>query len=151
MRIRVDDLSGHEVRALILEHLRRMARHSPPQSVHALDLDALRAPTVTVWSAWEGPALLGCGALKQLDPTHGEIKSMRTADSALRRGVAGGLLRHIVAEATARGYRRLSLETGSGPPFEPALRFYERNGFEYCEPFGDYGYDPFSVFMTRTL
>ncbi len=124
---------------------------SPPESVHALDLDKLRSPDITFWSAWEGPLLLGCGALKQLSEKHGEIKSMRTPDALRRRGAGRAMLAHIVAVARARGYERLSLETGSVPGFEPALKLYESFGFECCGPFGDYVEDPYSVFMTLSL
>jgi len=151
MEIRVDDLTGPEIAALIHEHLHNMHAQSPPQSVHALDLAALRQPEITFWSVWDGAELLGCGALKQLDPQHGEIKSMRTASQHLRKGVAAALMRHIVEQAMQRGYSRLSLETGSTEGFAPALRLYERFGFYRCGPFADYAEDPFSVFMTRDL
>ena len=112
MDIRVDDLNGPEIAQLLQEHLQSMALHSPPESVHALDLQALRQPEITFWSAWQDGALAGCGALKELDPLHGEIKSMRTATLHLRKGVAVQLLAHIIKEAERRLYRRLSLETG---------------------------------------
>jgi putative acetyltransferase len=124
---------------------------SPPESVHALDLSELRAPDVTFWTAWDGEELLGCGALKELDARHGEIKTMRTSQHHRRKGVAAALLEHIINVAGERGYERVSLETGSGGPFEAALRFYEKHGFEYCEPFADYVLDPFSRFMTRSI
>ena len=124
---------------------------SPPESVHALDIAELQSDAVTFWTAWDDDELLGCGALKELDPGHGEIKSMRTVEAHLRKGVAAAILRHIVAVARERGYARLSLETGSGGPFDAALRFYEQHGFDYCEPFADYTLDPFSRFMTRSL
>ncbi|MGL6162571.1 GNAT family N-acetyltransferase [Microbulbifer sp.] len=151
MKIKVDDLSGPEVAELLSEHLRGMARHSPPESIHALDLEALRRPEITFWSAWDGAELMGCGALKALDTRHAEIKSMRTASAHLRKGVARRLLHHILGQARSRGYRRLSLETGSMAAFEPARRLYASFGFEYCEPFADYREDPNSVFMTRKL
>ena len=151
MKIIVDDVTHPDVLALLDEHLRDMYASSPPESVHALDPDELRAADVTFWTAWDGPVLLGCGALKELDTTHGEIKTMRTSKNQLRRGVAAVILAHIVNIARERGYERLSLETGSGGPFEAALRFYESQGFEYCEPFADYVLDPFSRFMTREL
>lgn len=122
---------------------------SPPESVHALDLDGLRRPEITFWTAWSGNALLGCGALKELSPDHGEVKSMRTARAHRRSGVARAMLAHIVAEARRRGYERLSLETGSMAEFAPARSLYERFGFRYCEPFAGYVDDPNSVFMTR--
>ena len=151
MLIKVDDLSGAAVRDLLREHLRSMAQHSPPESVHALDLAALRGPGMTFWTAWDGDDLLGCGALKQLDSRHAEIKSMRTSTAHLRKGVARRMLTHIIDEARRRSYRRLSLETGSHAPFEPARALYESFGFAYCEPFADYAEDPYSVFMTTTL
>ncbi len=151
MEIRLDNLRSPEVIGLLNEHLHSMAQHSPPESVHALDLDGLRQPEVSFWSAWEGAQLLGCGAIKQLDATHGEIKSMRTAAAHLRKGVAAALLQHILVEAGKRRYRRLSLETGSAPAFAPARSMYARFGFVPCGPFADYVHDPHSVFMTRTL
>ena len=151
MRIEVDDLARPQVHELLREHLRNMALHSPPESIHALDLEGLRKPEITFWSAWSGTDLLGCGALKALDAAHGEIKSMRTATAHLRRGVANRLLTHIIEQAKQRSYKRLSLETGSKPAFDPARRMYERFGFSYCGPFADYVEDPYSVFMTREL
>ena len=151
MEIKTDDLTHPAVLDLIAEHLRAMHATSPPESVHALDFDELRGSDVTFYTAWDGDDLLGCGALKKLAAYHGEIKSMRTAPAHLRKGVAAAILRHIVAEGRARGYERLSLETGSGGPFDAALRFYEKHGFEYCEPFADYVLDPFSRFMTLRL
>ena len=151
MDIRVDDLSGPEIARLLREHLSNLALHSPPESMHALDLAALRKPDVTFWSAWQGAELQGCGALKELDPRHGEIKSMRTATPHLRKGVAVAILRHILEEAGRRSYRRLSLETGAGEAFAPAQSLYARFGFLPCGPFADYSLDPFSVFMTLEL
>lgn len=149
MLIRVDDLAGPEIRALLEEHLADMRAISPPESVHALDLDGLRRPEITFWTAWSGAALLGCGALKELSPDHGEVKSMRTARAHRRSGVARAMLAHIVAAARRRGYQRLSLETGSMAEFAPARALYERFGFGYCGPFAGYVDDPNSVFMTR--
>jgi putative acetyltransferase len=151
MDIRLDDLSHPAVQALLGEHLAGMFELSPPESVHALDLDRLRAPDITFWTAWEGDALLGCGALKQLDAHHGELKSMRTARPHLRRGVGAALLAQILDAAHRRGLARLSLETGSVPGFDPARRLYARFGFAECGPFADYAEDPYSVFMTRTV
>jgi putative acetyltransferase len=151
MRIIEDDLSGVEVAALLGEHLAGMTEHSPPESIHALDLTALRGPDITFWTAWSGAVLLGCGALKELNPEHGEIKSMRTAKAHLGKGVASAILRHLLKEAVNRGYVRLSLETGSGPAFEPAHCLYRKFGFRYCEPFGSYKDDPFSRCMTLEL
>jgi len=151
MEIRVDDLSSPAVIQLLREHLQGMALHSPPESIHALDLDALRQPEITFWAVWQNAELMGCGAIKQLDALHGEIKSMRTASSHLRKGVAGLLMRHILKEAQRRSYRRLSLETGSAEAFTPAHRLYASFGFKACGPFADYVEDPFSVFMTREM
>ncbi|MCU0704765.1 MAG: GNAT family N-acetyltransferase [Fimbriiglobus sp.] len=151
MLIRRDDLTGPEVRELLEEHLADMRAISPPESVHALDLTGLRKPEVTFWTVWEGGELLGCGALKELDPTHGEVKSMRTARRHRRKGVGRAVLEHIVAEAKARGYARLSLETGTQPPFAPAHRLYEGFGFADCGPFADYTPDPNSRFFTLVL
>jgi putative acetyltransferase len=151
MDIRVDDLSSREISQLLQEHLRSMAMHSPPESVHALDLEALRKPEITFWSVWQDSELLGCGALKELDACHGEIKSMRTASAHLRKGVAARLMRHLLEEARQRSYRRLSLETGSMEAFAPARSLYTRFGFQRCGPFAGYVEDPYSVFMTREL
>lgn len=151
MEIRNGQLDHPAVIALLHEHLLGMAELSPPESIHALDLDCLRDPAVSFWSAWQGDALLGCGALKQLDPTHGEIKSMRTAAEHRRKGVADALLRHIVAEARRRAYRRISLETGAMAGFAPAHALYAAFGFVECGPFAHYVDDPHSRFMTREL
>jgi putative acetyltransferase len=151
MDIRVDDLSGPEIALLLHEHLQAVALHSPPESIHALDLDALRKPEITFWSAWENAELMGCGALKELDARHAEIKSMRTASLHLRKGVAATLMRHILDEARRRSYQRLSLETGSMEAFAPAHRLYASFGFKLCGPFADYVEDPYSVFMTREV
>jgi putative acetyltransferase len=151
MQIRVDDLRGPEIIGLLHEHLRCMAQVSPPESRHALDLDGLRKPEITFWTIWDGEKLAGCGALKELTPQHGEIKSMRTASAYLRSGVATHLLDHIITEAKRRGYRRLSLETGAMAYFAPAHKLYARFGFENCEPFATYKLDPNSVFMTKEI
>ena len=151
MRIEPGDLADTAVISLLGEHLAGMAEHSPPESIHALDIEALKAPGISFWTIRDGPDLCGCGALKELDPQHGEIKSMRTAAAHVRKGVGANMLRHIVEEARRRGYVRLSLETGSGPGFDAALALYEKFGFEYCGPFADYRDDPFSRFMTLDL
>jgi len=151
MEIRTDDLAGPEIRELLAEHLRSMYELSPPESVHALDLAALRGSDITFWTAWSNSELLGCGALKELSPAHGEIKSMRTRSARRRQGVARAMLQHIIVEARARSYARLSLETGSMEAFEPARRLYEAFGFGYCPPFADYIEDPNSSFMTLEL
>lgn len=151
MQIRRDDLTGPEIRALLEEHLANMRAISPPGSVHALDLDALRRVDVTFWTVWSGADLLGCGALRELTPKHGEVKSMRTAQAHRRKGAARVMLTRIVEEARRRGYERLSLETGTQEPFVPAHRLYESAGFVRCPPFGDYVEDPNSVYMTLVL
>ena len=152
MDIRRDDLTAPAVLELLRLHLAGMHDESPAESVHALGAEALRGPDISFWCAWDGEDLLGFGALKALDDKHGEIKSMRTAPGALRRGVGAAMLGHILAEAKARGYARLSLETGSTPAFDPAIALYKSFGFEFCGAFADYrDGDPFSLFMTRTL
>ncbi len=151
MQIRIDDLTGPEIKELLAEHLRWMYRVSPPESVHALDLEKLRRPEITFWTIWDGPSLAGCAALKRLTSEHGEVKSMRTADAYQRKGVAARLLGHLIDEARRAGLGRLSLETGSQPYFEPARRLYGRFGFRHCPPFEGYVEDPNSVFMTREL
>ncbi|WP_439567119.1 GNAT family N-acetyltransferase [Sphingopyxis sp.] len=150
-RIVEDDLSGAAIRALLEQHFAGMLANSPAGSCHFLDFDGLNAADVTFWSIHDGDALAGCGALKLLDAAHGEIKSMRTADAFLRRGVAARMLDHIIAEAKRRGLTRLSLETGSGATFAAAIALYHRYGFADCEPFAEYKPDPFSRFMTRQL
>jgi putative acetyltransferase len=151
MQIRIDNLRGPEVAALLAEHLDCMAQVSPPESRHALDLEGLRKPGITFWAVWDGPELAGCGALKEIDAAHGEVKSMRTAKTHLRRGVASLLLRHIIAQARRRGYRRLSLETGSMEYFEPARTLYRGAGFRQCEAFAGYKPDPNSAFFTMEI
>lgn len=149
--IKLDDLSGPRIAELLEEHLREMHEHSPPESVHALDLDALKKPDITFWSIWRDDSLVGSGALKELERGHGEIKSMRTAYAFRGRGAGKLMLRHILDEARKREYERLSLETGSMAAFDPARRLYESFGFEYCGPFADYVLDANSVFMTKLL
>src|SRR5450830_1185153 len=151
MRIEIDDLSRPAIHVLLEEHLRNMRELSPPESVHALDLDKLRQPDISFWSAWDGALLIGCAALKELDHRHGEIKSMRTPQAQRRQGAGRALLAHIIDNAKARGYARLSLETGSFEAFKPARQLYESVGFVYCGPFGDYAEDPSSMFMTLRL
>ena len=151
MRIVEGDLSNPLVIGLLEQHLQGMHEHSPPESVHALDLDELRAANVTFWSGWDGGELLGCGALQELDPEHGEIKSMRTAEKHLGKGVGSEILQHIIDEARRRSYSRLSLETGSGPGFEASHALYLKFGFVFCGPFSDYTDDPFSRFMTLEI
>jgi len=152
MRIVVDDLSGPAIAAFLTEHIEEMRSITPLESKHALDLDGLRRPEITFWSVLDGDdAVVGCGAVKALDASHAELKSMRTAQARKRSGIASLLLEHILAEATRMGFARISLETGSADFFRPARSLYEKYGFDYCEPFADYRLDPHSVFMTRTL
>jgi putative acetyltransferase len=151
MEIKIDDLRGPEIAGLLAEHLQCMAQVSPPESRHALNLEGLRKPNITFWTAWQGLELAGCGALKELDTEHGEIKSMRTAKGYVRTGVATMVLRHIILEAKRRGYNRLSLESGAMAYFEPAHRLYQKFGFRFCGPFDGYVEDPNSVFMTKDL
>lgn len=152
MRIGPDDPAAPDVSALLAEHLRDMHAQSPRESVHALDVSGLKVPSITFWSVRDDDGrLLGCGALRELDPTHGEVKSMRTPTVLRRRGAGRAMLVHIVAEARRRGYARLSLETGSQASFAAAQRLYESAGFVRCGPFGDYREDPNSAFMTLVL
>ena len=148
---RVDDLSGEPTQALVKRHLAGMHENSPPESVHAFDLDKLRQPGVTFWSGWAGDQIAVMGALKQLDAANGEIKSMRVADAFLGKGAGRAMLEHIVNEARRIGMVTLWLETGSTDAFTPALKLYESAGFEVCGPFGGYKLDPFSVFMKRVV
>ena len=149
--IKLDDLMSPQIAELLADHLREMNEHSPPDSVHALDLENLRRPEITFWSIWDGEELVGCGALKELDEKHAEIKSMRTDPKYRGRGAGKLMLRHILDQAKQRGYQRLSLETGSMAAFEPARRLYAAHGFTPCGPFADYTLDPHSVFMTLEL
>ena len=148
---RVDDLSSPAVQALITEHLAGMKTNSPPGHVKALALDSLRQSDITFWSAWCGQSLCGCGALKELDSSSGEIKSMRTRAAFLRKGVAQTVLNEILRMARSRKYKRLYLETGTGPAFAAAHSLYLRNGFNWCGPFGNYDATDFNVFMEKTL
>ncbi len=151
MDIRLDDLSGFEVAKLLSEHLQSMKTHCPAEGIHALDIEALKKPEITFWSAWDGTKLMGCGALKELSEQHAEIKSMRTASSHLRKGVASKLLAYILDQARLRGYQRVSLETGSQDVFEAARQLYANFGFVNCEPFADYIEGQNNVFMTKEL
>jgi putative acetyltransferase len=151
VKIVLDDLSGPEIAAFLDEHLLQMRSMTPLESVHALGLDGLRRPGVTFWSVIDGGAVVGCGAIKTLDAGHAELKSMRTAPSRQRGGIASLLLEHIIAEARRMGFTRLSLETGAGESHQPARKLYEKFGFDYCEPFADYRPDPLSAFMTRAI
>lgn len=151
MRIEIGDLQHPAVQALLNEHLQNMYELSPPESVHALNINKLRVPEITFWTAWESDLLLGCGALKELDPKHGEVKSMRTPSAHRRKGSGRAILTHIIEVAKGRGYERLSLETGATEAFKPAHKLYESFGFTRCGPFGDYTNDPNSIFMTLRL
>lgn len=151
MEIEIDDLSSGDVLKLLDEHLKDMYATSPAESVHALDVDALKAPEVTFFSAWENEQLLGCAAIKKLNATHVELKSMRTSSIARKSGVASNLLNHILEIVRSQSYERISLETGSGDYFIAARNLYEKFGFSYCEPFADYIEDPSSKFMSRAL
>jgi putative acetyltransferase len=152
VQIVVDDLSGPQIAQFLDEHVQEMRSITPsPESKHALDLDDLRKPEVTFWSVMDGATLVGCGAIKRLDASHAEVKSMRAAPARRRDGIASLLLEHMITEAQRMGFTRLSLETGSYEFFLPARKLYEKFGFYYCEPFADYQADPNSVFMTRHL
>jgi putative acetyltransferase len=151
MKIVVDDLRGEAIACFLEEHLHDMRSVSPPESKHALDLEGLRKPNITFWSMWDGEAVVGCGALKEIDAQHGELKSMRTAASHRSQGLGARMVQHIIDEARRRDYRRLYLETGAMPFFAPARRLYARFGFAPCAPFAEYKPDPNSVFMTLAL
>lgn len=147
----VDDLEGVEIRELLRLHAEGMLANSPKDACHFLDLTGLRHPAVTVWSLWDGGELAGCGALREIDPGHGEVKSMRTAPTHLGRGVGRAMLAHLASTARTRGYRRLSLETGTGDAFAAAIRLYESFGFRRCAAFADYVDNEFSQFFTLEL
>jgi len=151
MEVKRDNLTGSAIQQLLREHLANMFEQSPPESVHALPLEELQKPDITFWSVWEGGELLGCGALKELDPQHGEIKSMRTVVAHRRKGVAATLLGCILDEAKSRKYKRVSLETGSMEAFAPARTLYAKFAFKECRPFAEYVEDPNSVFMTKEM
>lgn len=151
IKIKRDHLTNNEVIELVSSHLQGMNLHSPSESIHALNIESLKQRDITFWSVWEDSQLAGCGAIRELDEHHGEIKSMRTVTAHLRKGIAKELLQYIINEAKKRGYRRLSLETGSAPAFEPARELYASFGFYECEPFSTYKEDPYSVFMTKKL
>ncbi|AVM06924.1 GNAT family N-acetyltransferase [Bacillus velezensis] len=147
MDVRKEDVTAPDVIALLQDHLKSMTMHSPPESIHALNADRLRQPDVTFWSVRENGVLLGCGALKELNSLHGEIKSMKTSPHHVRKGAANRILRHMLEEA----YQRISVETGSMEAFLPARRLYEKAGFQYCDPFAHYKEDPNSLFMTLNI
>ncbi len=149
--IKLDDLLGEEIVLLLKEHLDDMRATSPPESIHALDLAKLKDPSVQFWTIWKGKLLAGCGAIKKLDASHGEIKSMRTANNFQKQGIGSILLIHMLNEANSMGYRKLSLETGTMDYFKPAHSLYAKYGFKDCSPFSDYCDDPYSKFMTLDL
>jgi putative acetyltransferase len=151
LRIVEDDLSGEPIKALLRSHLEEMHRLTPPESVHAMPIERLREPDVTFFTAWRGENLAGCGAIRRLDATHGEIKAMRVAPEFRGEGVGKAILLRLFAEARRRGYARLSLETGAPEAFLPARRLFGRLGFRECPPFADYREDPYSVFMRKDL
>lgn len=145
------ELDRDDVRTLLAQHFAEMRTGSPPSACHVLPVDGLKVPEIRFFTLREGDVLLGCGALKRLEPRHGEIKSMRTANEAIGRGVGKALLDHIVATARSEGMTRLSLETGSTEQFAAANRLYEREGFERCGPFGTYADTPFTRFFTKEI
>lgn len=151
MHIKVGKLRHEEVISLLQEHHEDMLSHSPPESVHALDLTALEQPEITFWSLWINENLAGIGALKELDKKHGEIKSMRTSRKFLRKGIARKMLEHIIKQAIIRSYKKLRLETGTMNSFIPAQKLYQEFDFDVCEPFGDYQDDPYSMFMSKNI
>ncbi|WP_133406831.1 GNAT family N-acetyltransferase [Parashewanella tropica] len=151
MEIRIGNVRDDAIFSLIQEHHENMQKHSPPESIHALDISALEQPNITFYSLWIDDELAGVGALKHLDDQHGEIKSMRTSSKHLRKGVAETILRCMLEAAQSRSYKRVSLETGTAKAFFPAHKLYQRNGFTESEPFGDYQIDPNSMYMSLDL
>lgn len=151
MQVTTGDLNNPKLQSLLIYHFQDLQSKSTPETSFVLDLSALRKPNITIYTVWEGDELLGCGAIKELDSTHGEIKSMRTAPEHLRKGVARVLVQHMITEAKRRKYNRLSLETGTVAAFANAKRLYEGCGFERCEPFADYVAHEDNMFMTIKL
>jgi putative acetyltransferase len=151
VQITKDDLSDGAIAQLLNEHLQEMAKYSPPESIHAITSEKLRDPAVTFWAARINGELAGCAALKALLPGCGELKSMKTSARHIRKGIAAALLHEVIAEAKARGYRELYLETGSHPAFVPAVVLYRKFGFTDSEPFADYKPDPYSLFFCKLL
>lgn len=149
--IRPDDLTSAPTRALLALHLEGMSANTPAGHVFALDLSGLQRPDVSVWSAWAGPRIAAIGALKALDARSGEVKSMRTHPDFLRQGAGAAILQTIMSAARARGYARLSLETGRGPAFDPALSLYRAHGFRSGDAFGDYAASPYNQFLHLDL
>ena len=151
MKISIDDLKSEGVAQLLKEHLADMHATSPIESIHALNIQDLKKPTITFWRAEKDGKLLGCIAIKELDLKHGEIKSMRTANDARNQGVASNLLIHVIRVAESRNYKQLSLETGTQDYFKPARKIYAKNGFSYCQAFAGYKPDVNSCFMSRKI
>jgi len=151
VQIYTNELEQEDVVDLLTEHHQDMLKHSPEESVHALDLSALKKPDITFWTLRVNNELAGCCALKELDKSHGEIKSMRTSQKFLRQGIAKKLLQHVLAQAKHRSYLKLSLETGTEAAFKPAQKMYLQFGFIPCKPFGDYQEDPYSMFMSKPI
>jgi putative acetyltransferase len=151
MKIKIDNLESLEVKKLLQEHHEDMLQHSPPESVHALDLTSLKAPEVTFFTAWINDELAGCGAFKKLDDKHIELKSMRTSQHFLRMGVAAKLLTHMLAIAKEESFVTISLETGTKEAFMPAQKLYENFGFKECKPFAHYQEDPYSKFLSKDI
>ncbi|WP_237057483.1 GNAT family N-acetyltransferase [Microbulbifer sediminum] len=149
--LQTDDLADGAVIELLRAHLEEMRRYSPEDSIHALDTGKLKDPCLTFWTARVDGQLAGCGALREISPRFGEVKSMKTAGAFLRRGIAARILEAIIAEAWRRGYARISLETGTDRAFEPAVALYQKYGFVECGPFADYAPDPYSRFLTRAI
>ena len=151
MDVRIGELRNKDIINLLEEHHADMLSHSPPESVHALDLSALESPDITFWSFWVNQELAGIVALKELETEHGEIKSMRTSTNFLRKGIARKLLAHIINQANIRSYKKLSLETGTMDAFLPAQMLYKQFGFKECEPFDNYQEDHYSMFMSKSI
>ena len=151
MKIQIDNLESVEVKKLLQAHHNDMLKHSPPESVHALDLSSLKAPDVIFWTAWINGELAGCGALKKLNNKHAELKSMRTSQNFLRKGVAAKLLTHMLEVAKTQSFEKISLETGTMKAFLPAQQFYKSFGFQECKPFSNYQEDPYSMFLTKSI
>jgi putative acetyltransferase len=151
MKIKLNDLTHPQVKSLLHEHLKGMQENSPKDSVYALDVSELKAQDISFWVVWEDDNAIGCGALKELSPKSGEIKSMRTHTKHLRQGVAAQMLEHIIATAKTRGYSSLSLETGTGPAFEPAVKLYAKYGFKQGNVFSSYQSTPFNQFLHLNL
>jgi len=151
IKIERDDLSDGKIDGLLNAHLKEMQAYSPPESIHALDPEMLRDPSIVFWSARAGSDIAGCGALKAISSVSGEIKSMKTSPDFLRKGIGAGILEKIIEEAQKRSYSSINLETGSDAAFEPAIKMYIKYGFEECGPYGSYVLDPYSKFYTLNL